>query len=117
MYASLPSLVSGVCDLYSTRILEIKSGDSIVEDYPIKKNDLLNVLSVSTSRMIVFLRPNGERYRAEYLSPENLSLAENDFLLVKNVYCNNGSASCERVSPGRSGSSSFALLNPRILPS
>ncbi len=86
-------------------------------DYPIKKDDLLTVLSVSTSRIIVFLRSTGDKYRAEYLSPENLSLAENDFLLVKNVYCNNGSASCERVSLGRSGSSSFALLNPRIIPS
>ena len=87
------------------------------KDFPLKKNDLLKVISVSTSRIIIFLRPNGERYRAEYLSPENLSLADNDFLFVKNVYGTNGSAACERISPGRSGSASFALLNPSILPS
>jgi hypothetical protein len=88
-----------------------------MEDYPIKTNDLLKVISVSASRIIILERSNGEKYRAEYMSPANIFLVENDFLVVKSVYSNNGSASCERVWPGVSGSSVFALLNMRIMTS
>jgi hypothetical protein len=88
-----------------------------MDDSPIKINDLLKVISVSVSRIIIVERPNGERCQGEYMSPANIALVENDFLVVKRVYSTNGSASCERVTPGISGSAVFALLNMRIISS
>ena len=82
-----------------------------MQDFPGQRADLLKVLAVSRAGVVIFITPQGEGYRAQYMSLGGVLLVENDLLLIKNMYKSTRSLSCERVCPKISAGSVFTLFD------